>query len=317
MIAALLALVTQGLYPPAEHPPYATARQLMDLDDLPIAVTYPLDAKGRLPVIVWSHGMYGTRSSYKPLIDVLAGNGYAVIQPSHGDSLERMTPEQRRALLAHPNTGATQSWDERPGEVSLCIDSLSKIEGKIPALRGRLDSSRVGVGGHSFGAWTTQALAGMELSAGARKVSFLEPRAKAFVVLSGTGPGGVVSAAGLKAMHGPMLMITGTNDTARTGDTGDWRKKAFELAEPGDKYLVWIEGASHNFGGITGERTAAVRQFLKRAGSSADVNAKHTSLVVSAVASFFDAYVRREPKAVSYLKAKVIEEAGGVTVSSK
>jgi dienelactone hydrolase len=289
----------------------------MSLGDLPIAVTYPKDAKGKLPVIVWSHGMYGTRNTYKPLVDALAGNGYVVIQPSHGDSVERMTPEQRRALVARPNTGATHSWDERPGEVSLCLDSFGMIEGNIPALKGKLDPERIGVGGHSFGAWTTQALAGMELSAGARKVSFYEKRAKAFVVLSGTGPGGVVTPAGLKAMHGPMLMITGTNDTARTGDTGEWRKKAFEHAAPGDKYLVWIDGATHNFGGITGERTAAVRDFLKRAGSSADVNAKHTAIVISSIVAFYDAFVVKDAAASSYVRSKTIEKAGGVTVSSK
>lgn len=317
MNALVLLLAFQGLYTAAGKPAFGVGKELMDLGDLPISVSYPKGAKGKLPVVVWSHGMYGTRNTYKPLVEALAGAGYVVVQPSHGDSLERMTPEQRRALIAKPNTNSTQSWDERPGEVSHCMDSFAQIEGKIPALKGKLDADRVGVGGHSFGAWTTQVLAGMELAAGARKVSFYEKRAKAFVVLSGTGPGGVVTPAGLKAMHGPMLMITGTNDTARTGDTGEWRKKAFELASPGDKYLVWIDGATHNFGGITGDRNPAVRDFLKRAGSSANVNPEHTQIVVSSIVAFYDAYLRKDEAAMKYVTSKAIEKVGGVTVSMK
>jgi hypothetical protein len=31
-----------------------------------------------------------------------------------------------------------------------------------------------------------------------------------------------------------------------------WRKKPYELSPPGDKYLVWVEGMDHGFGGIVG-----------------------------------------------------------------
>lgn len=315
MLVALAIALSQGLYGPAQTPAYKIGRKLLDLDGLPIAITWPAGAKGKLPVVVWSHGMYGSRNNYRPLVDALAGDGFAVIQPTHGDSIELMTPEQRRKLLASPNLNNTQSWDERPGQVSACIDSLARIAkmaGSPP-----LDSERVGVGGHSFGAWTTQVLAGMELSTPLKTWTAAEPRAKAFVVLAGSGPGGGIKPEGLRKMRGPMLMITGTNDKARTGDSGDWRKQAFELASPGNKWLVWIDGATHAFGGISGERTELVRQFMRRAGTTADANKGHLDVTISAIVSFFDAHVRGIEAARGYWSAKALERAGGVTISAK
>ncbi len=315
MLVALALALTQGLYGPAQTPAYKIERKLLDLDGLPIAVTWPVGAKGKLPVVVWSHGMYGSRNNYRPLVDALAGDGFAVIQPTHGDSIELMTPEQRRKLLASPNLDNTQSWDERPGEVSKCIDALPRL----PKLAGcpPLDPDRIGIGGHSFGAWTTQVLAGMELSALNRTWSRAEPRAKAFVVLSGSGPGAGIKAAGLAKMRGPMLMITGTNDKARSGDTGEWRKQAFELASPGNKWLVWIDGATHMFGGIAGAQSGYALQFVRRAGTTADTNPRHKDVTLSAIVSFFDAHVRGLDPARTYWTSKTLERAGGVTISAK
>ncbi len=315
MLTVLIGVVlAPGLYRPAENPASKIRHLSFDLDGLPLRVTWPEGAKGSLPVFVFSHGMYGSRTGYGPLVDMVAGNGYAVIQPSHADSITRLSAAERQALLRNPNTNQIQNWNERPGEISKCIDKLTEIGGKAGVT---LDPSRLAVGGHSFGAWTTQALAGMELTSPGRKLSFYEPRAKAFVVLSGTGPGGAVQPEGLRKMHGPMLFVTGTNDKGRTGDTGEWRRKAYDLSPAGDRWLVWIDEATHNFGGLTGERTEVVRAFLRKAGSSANDNPQHTALAKSAVMAFLDAYVKGERKAKAYLVNKEIEKAGGVSVSAK
>ena len=53
----------------------------------------------------------------------------------------------------------------------------------------------------------------------------------------------------------PLFVMTGSKDgPTRTGQPAEWRKKPYELSPPGDKFLVWVEGLDHGYGGITGVR---------------------------------------------------------------
>lgn len=312
MIATLA--VVAALYGPAQNPAHAVDRISTTLGDLPVRLSFPKGATGKLPVLVFSHGMYGSCDSYDPLVDAVAGNGYLVVQMSHADSATRMSAADRLALLRNPNTNQTQNWRERPGEVSRCIDHLEELAAKAKV---QVDVKRVAVGGHSYGAWTTQCLAGMEISGAGQTVNFLDPRPRAYVVLSPHGPGRSVTEASLGKMRGPMLMVTGSKDDSPRGETAAWRRKAFELAPAGNKMLVWIEGAAHDFGGLTGERSEAVRRFMARAGASVSQDPDHVAIAKSAVVSFLDAYVKEDPQALAYCQEKRIAELGKVSVEVK
>src|SRR5689334_6769086 len=54
--------------------------------ELPVRVSFP-KADGQFPLIVWSHGMYGSKDGYQPLVSHWVSHGYVVIQPTHSDSL--------------------------------------------------------------------------------------------------------------------------------------------------------------------------------------------------------------------------------------
>ncbi len=54
--------------------------------DLQVRITYPKE-KGRYPVLVHSHGMYGSKDAYDPLVRHWVSHGYVCLQPSHSESL--------------------------------------------------------------------------------------------------------------------------------------------------------------------------------------------------------------------------------------
>ncbi len=313
-----------GLYPASPVKSEAietTTLSLKDKErskDLFVRVTWPKSPK-KHPILVWSHGMYGSCDAYQPLVEFWAGAGYVVFQPTHGDSISLMTQQQRRELLRNPNTNNTWTWKERPGDIKLVLDRLPEFESRIKALKGKLDTTRIGMGGHSFGAWTAQVVGGCTLTAAGQALDLSDPRPKAFVALSGQGPSPIMKPESFKGLKRPVLWTTGDNDTSMRGEKPEWRKEAYDLSAPGNKFLLWIDDAAHNYGGITerAESGAAVNAFLKRAGSTASSNPQHVKLVQSITLAFWDAFVMDKSEAKNYLKTREIEKAGGVTVSSK
>jgi dienelactone hydrolase len=278
---------------------------------LEVRATFP-QSGGTYPVIVFSHGMYGNGDAVRPLTDEFARRGYVVLAPTHGDSLRYADAATVRNAW-QGRLDNVSSWSERPGELSLVIDRLSEIEERTPGLQGRVDPARIGIGGHSFGAWTTQALAGMTLRGG---VTWADPRPSAFLAISPSGVGGGITQESLSKMRGPMMMVSGDNDFGRFGgDPKVFRRQAFDAAPPGDKYLVWIDGAYHNFGGInerppdSDHQRSALRGRLL--GPS---NPVHVQAVVRASLAFWDAYLKGDPQAKSWLSESGLGAIAGVTV---
>ncbi len=277
---------------------------------LELRVTFPKSG-GPYPVIVHSHGMYGSGDGVRPLTDAFARHGYVVVAPTHGDSMRYADAETRRRALGG-SLDNTKSWDERPKEVSLIIDRLAELEDKVEGLKGKVDTTKVGVGGHSFGAWTTQVVSGMTLGRGA--ISMSDPRPIAFLVISPSGIGGGVTKESFAAMRGPMLMVSGDNDRGRfEGDPGDYRRQAFQHATPGDKTLVWIKDADHGFGGINGRSGA--RLSAGRLGGRS--NPRHVDIVHQASLAFWDSTLRGDARAKAWLASDAISGQGDVTVSRK
>src|ERR1051326_4483163 len=147
-LALLLVSLTSfaQTYSPAPGPmrvltiDYMTIHDAQRNRDLPLKIYYPQGA-GPFPVIVWSHGLYGSRNTYRGLGEYWASHGYVVIHPSHDDSLQDGTlREGLRQALYDPRL-----IQGRPQDISFVISSLADLERAQPALKGKLDASRVGV----------------------------------------------------------------------------------------------------------------------------------------------------------------------------
>jgi len=329
-MAALLSLcvamnVSGRMYQPAspEHPIAAIERYELPQPNtdqkLQVRITYPTDAppsggagpapgseaghadenfRGRgYPVIIWSHGMGGSKDGYQPLATYWASHGYVVIQPTHDDSIGKQSGEMKQRLLKSRNLNLlTGSWDERPKQISLIIDSLEKIEKENPALAGRLDRQHIGVGGHSFGAHTTMMVSGFTLHTpgGRQSVQLADKRPIVFVAISPQGPGQAVDESSYTPMTRPMMMITGSLDSSPMSEKQDanWRLKAWEYVPLGDKYLLWVNDAHHGFGGIAGK----VR--YRNAGPN---NEHQVAIVKTTALAMWDAWLKNDPAAKQWL----------------
>lgn len=214
---------------------YDSARQ----KKVPFQVTYP-EGQGKLPVVVWSHGLFGSQDYYQPLVSHWARHGYLVIQPSHSDSVER-----GQGRISQGYSGSIGDWASRPQDVTFLLNSLP-LQKEVAA---RADLTRVGMGGHSFGAHTTMLLEGAQPTAGR---SYLDPRPKAFVAISPQGESRLFNSDSWSGLARPTLFVSGDNDDNPDGHDAQWRLDPYRGCPPGQKYLLWVKDAHHNFGGISG-----------------------------------------------------------------
>jgi predicted dienelactone hydrolase len=250
---------------------------------LQIRIHYP-DGDGPFPLIVWSHGAGGSKDNYQTLTQHWASHGYVTIQPTHSDS---------RSLAAKATDPVNfRDWQSRPADISFIIDSLAELEMKEPALQGRIEAGRIGVGGHSFGANTAQLVGGaMAFPIGGQK-SFADQRVRAVVLLSGQGPGEMLTDKSWSNFVKPMLVMSGSADgPTRTGQPAEWRKKPYELSPPGDKYLVWVEGLDHGYGGISGWNFNPKNK----------PNPDHVGYTKMVTLAYWDAYLKESREAREYL----------------
>jgi hypothetical protein len=100
-----------------------------------------------------------------------------------------------------------------------------------------------------------------------------------------------------------MLTMTGSRDQGAGGQGPDWKKEPYKFSPPGDKYLLFIEGANHlSFGGGLGSRSSV------------------TTDVVKAVSlAFWDAYLKGDAGAKTSLTGGEVVKpfAGTATIESK
>lgn len=286
--------------------------------ELPLRVTFPqrkreavgppADSPAKHPLIVFSHGAAGSKDGYQPLVSYWASHGYVCIQPTHGDSLSLLSPELRgefRSLDEYVNSAeALQYWRSRPEDIRLVLDSLDKIAAQIPALRGRLDAGRIGMGGHSFGAHTTQMIGGLSLKRplGAERLVIADPRPRALLMISPQGSGRGIDEDSWGEILRPTMVVTGSNDTSRTGQPYTWRMEVFERLPAKDKFLAFVEGAHHNFGGISGAAAYP---------GAGPANADHVYYVKTATLAFWDAYLKSDSAARLFLESDRLEKVSG------
>lgn len=247
--------------------------------ELEVSIEYPTRGAGPFPIIIFSPGYGGSSHGYEGLISYWTSYGYVCIRPSHADAgalkdamndllaMRRDQPrpaETRRRDRQPPNPDVQArtrpnpaemiwgkerepQWRDRVRDVVLILDSLNDLEKNYPELAGKMDHARIGVGGHSYGAFTSMLVGGAK-TFGNPSLSLTDPRVKAIVAMS---PQGVAANRGLTAdswrdVKVPAMYMTGSRDYgANENENPEWRRAPFDNSPPGDKYFVLINGAGH------------------------------------------------------------------------
>jgi predicted dienelactone hydrolase len=321
--------------------PAGSLRDTKRNKDVPFYIEYPTRG-GPHPVIIFSHG-YGVSPSraYVGLTSYWASHGYVVIKPSHADA-GALTAEELRDPTKLAGQITPADWRNRVEDLRFLIDSLEPLAQQYPELQGKMDANRIGVGGHSYGAFTAQLLAGARTFSGTTPTSYADSRVKALLALSpqGTGESRGLTRESFAEIRVPALFMTGTLDKgSNEGEDADWRRQAFEYSPPGDKWFISLAGANHfTFTGGFRPPPTTVERPITPPPTRRDprdpvrpdpedhapaLGARNNilqdrnifNLVKSGTRGFWDLYLKSEPKAREYLTA--LSQRKDLTVASK
>lgn len=259
--------------------------------EIPIRLYLPKE-KTPAPVVLFSHGLGGSREGSAYLGNHWAARGYVAVflqHPGSDDSVWKDKPPAQR-MAAMQAAADLENFLLRVDDVRVVLDQLdqwNKSSGN--PLSGRIDMKRIGMSGHSFGAVTTQALSGQRF---VRGTDVSDPRIKAAVIMSPSGPRlGGNPAQAFGSVKIPWMLLTGTRDTAPLGDaTIESRLSVFPALPAGGKYELVLYNAEHS-------------AFTERAlpGDSQPRNPNHHRTILALTTAFWDAYLRDDPNARKWL----------------
>jgi dienelactone hydrolase len=270
---------------------------------VPVKVYYPKGGKADLPVIVFSHGLGGTREGYVYLGRHWASHGYVSVHLQHKGSDDAVWRDKAAPMQAMREAAAeTRNAIDRAGDVGFAIDRLERVSRETPPLGGRLDLSRLGMAGHSFGAHTTLAVAGQTYIPLLGKPKTADPRVKAAIPMSSPVP---PRKRGLDAVYQhigiPCFHMTGTLDSSVIRETDPKERRIpFDHTRGADQYLVTFAGGDHMV--FSGHR--------RRFGDGTKDPLFH-DLIRQSTTAFWDAYLKGDTKAMAWFSGGGFERLLG------
>jgi predicted dienelactone hydrolase len=265
---------------------------------------YRVKSEEARPVIVFSHGLGGSRENGVYLAEHWARSGYVAVFVQHPGSDESVWKETARGerMAAMKQAASGRSLIDRLGDIPFVLDQLELWNGESShALHGAIDLGHIGMTGHSFGAVTTQAMMGQNFPLGK---SFPDPRFDAFLPMSPSTGRGVGATEAFGHVSAPVLCMTGTADTSVITPemTAESRREVYAALPDGDKYQLVFEGGTHS-------------AFSDTALFNEKRFDHHHSAIQTISTRFWDAYLKGDATAKAWLRsdkprtdAKLIEK---------
>jgi dienelactone hydrolase len=273
-------------------------------------------AGGPYPVIIFSHGNQSSGKAMAGLFSSWAAHGYVCLAPTHDDSVSLRTAAEAAGAkdlpavgMIEPRGAGTENILNRARDVSFVIDSLAAVEARLHVT---IDRGRIGVGGHSSGAYTALLVAGATPNMDDIPRSAVDPRPRAFLAMAGIGSGqGGLTRDSWRNCTRPLMNVTGSLDRVPRGLTPGQKRDPFALSPPGDKFEVYLDGANH--GTFTCDPTDTF--YLKQLGGSAEQQAVLFDDIRAITLAFWDAELKRSATAAAYLRSGDIARRTGGRVS--
>jgi len=298
-IYLLLAGVIQAAeYRPPEPEPDVQA-MLVDWRDaernrtVPAKIYFPRDGKGALPIIIFSHGLGGSREGYEFLGRHWAGVGYVAVHLQHigsDDGVWKTARGLQKILALKKATADVRNSINRPKDVSFAIDELTRMNVSHKVLKGRLDLRRIGVGGHSYGGYTALAIAGQNYTRG-KTGDGRDNRVLAAIQMSAPVPSERIRGYAYDTISIPMFHMTGTKDESPINSTtAAERRIPFDRTKGEACFLNFKDGDHAIFSG---------RKRLLRTAQQQDA-IFHRHICRSSTA-FWDGYLKGDKSARKWL----------------
>ena len=265
-----------------------------DEREIPVRIYLPQTDEPS-PIVLFSHGLGGSRQGNAFLGRHWAARGYVAVFVQHPGSdtsvwQDKPVAERFAALQEAASLG---NFIHRVHDVHAVLDGLTNWNSDPSSrLHGRLDSDKIGMSGHSFGAITTEAVSGETLPLTGTKLT--DSRIKAAIAFSPSAPHRSTPEQAFGAVKIPWLLMTGTKDSAPIGQADvKSRLSVYPALHGAPKYEVVLDKAEHS-------------AFTDRAlpGDTEPRNPNHHRVMLALTTAFWDAYLRKDAEALAWLNGK-------------
>ncbi len=273
--------------------------------EVPVKVRWPDAATVQdapLPVVLFSHGLGGTREGGAVWGEAWVAAGFVVVHLQHAGS-------DLAAVRAVTNTFADQralrsaagpaQLLARLRDVSFALDEIGRRHTARQERWASVRPDQVGMSGHSFGAHTTLGMAGQRYP-GFEGIG--EPRLAAFIAFSPSLPAVGDARQAFDRMTRPLLCITGTRDSdvVGVGATPERRAAVFDALPAGNKAQLLLQDADHmTFAGQTGRAV----EIVPREQVTRELQPAHHALVASITTDWWRATLLNAAAARTRLSA--------------
>ena len=269
-----------------------------DNRQVPYKIYYPVEHNlGKLPIIVWSHGFGGNRDGASFLSRFVSSYGYIIVHITHrgtDSSLWEGKPGHPWDILKNTHVERATTLN-RFKDVTFALNELGPWAQANPEIGQSMDFTRIGMSGHSFGALTTQVIAGQLIPDETQTLtSFKDDRIRAGIAYSpvpiahmtGKAPESIYNHISI-----PLFHMTGTDDDSPLeGFTYDQRLLVFNHSGDTPRYLLVKQGGDHMV--YNGTRGKLGENPLRE---------KHEEIIKITSLAFWDAYLKNNQKAMEWL----------------
>ena len=295
--------LTANLNAPAAHNVTLTRGVWVDERRQSRPVAYKIyrpdtDKNTSLPVIIWSHGLGGSRDGAGFLSRYISSYKYIIVhiqhvgtdsslwegKPGHPWDVIKATKIPRRATL------------QRFQDIKFVIDQLELMNDA------QMDLSRLGMCGHSFGALSTQMACGQSRGRARRLYRVSDDRIKCGIAYS---PVTVQKKYNhppqdfYGTIDRPMMYMTGTDDNSPIIPNYTYQKRVevFEHAGAGNQFLLIKEGGDHMV--YNGSRGGLGKN---------DKREVHEQIICLASLLFWESFLRKDKTAYEILTGSAFKD---------